>query len=83
MALTPFLNLNSLGFTKISAVFSYSVRPSPSPPFFSLASNAFPDFGSVGQIEKKPPPKKITRSLSEQGPRSGFASGGSNANALT
>ena len=77
MALTPFLNLNSLGFTKISAVFFYSVRPSPSPPFFSLASNAFPDFGSVGQIETPPPQKKkITRSLSEQGPRSGFASGG-------
>ena len=82
MALTPFLNLNSLGFTKISAVFFYSVRPSPCPPFFSLASNAFPDFGSVRQIEKKKTTKKITRSLSEQCPRSGFASGGANANAL-
>ena len=64
MALTPFLNLNSLGFTKISAVFFYSVRPSPSPPFFSLASNAFPDFGSVGQIEKTPPPKKKPQEVS-------------------
>ena len=64
MALTPFLNLNSLGFTKISAVFFYSVRPSPSPPFFSLASNAFPDFGSVGQIENPPPPKKKPQEVS-------------------
>ena len=63
MALTPFLNLNSLGFTKISAVFFYSVRPSPCPPFFSLASNAFPDFGSVGQIEKKKQKKNHKKSL--------------------
>ena len=38
----------------------------PSPPFFRLASNAFPDFGSVGRIEKKK--TKITRNLGIEGP---------------
>ena len=37
------------------------------PFFFCLASNAFPDIGSVGQIEKKTL-KKITRSLGIGGP---------------
>ena len=36
------------------------VRPSP---FFRLASNAFPDIGSVDRIEKKTIKKKIIRSL--------------------
>ena len=35
-------------------------RPSP---LFCLASNAFPDIGSVGRNEKKNLKKKITRSL--------------------
>ena len=39
----------------------------PSPPFFRLASNAFPDTGLVGQIEKKNL-QKITRSLAIGGP---------------
>ena len=69
MALTPFLNLNSLGFTKISAVFFYSVRPSPCPPFFSLASNAFPDFGSVRQIEKKKKQQKKSQEVSRNSAR--------------
>ena len=38
------------------------------PFFFRLASNAFPDVGSVGWIEKKKPKKKITRSLGIGGP---------------
>ena len=36
--------------------------------FLRLPSNAFPDFGSVGRIEKKKPKKKITRSLGIVGP---------------
>ena len=41
-------------------------RPSPFF-FFRLASNAFPDIGSVGRIEKKKPKKRITRSLGVRG----------------
>ena len=37
------------------------------PLFFRLASNAFPDIGSVGRIEKKKL-KKVTRSLGIGGP---------------
>ena len=82
MALTPFLNLNSLGFTKISAVFFYSVRPSPCPPFFSLASNAFPDFGSVRQIEKKKQKKKNHKKSLGTVPAERICKWGANANAL-
>ena len=40
-----------------------------SPFFFRLASNAFPDVGSVGRIEKKKTSKKNkTRSLRIGGP---------------
>ena len=38
------------------------------PFFFRLPSNAFPDTGSVGRIEKKNVKKKITRSLGIGGP---------------
>ena len=34
----------------------------PSPPFFRLASNAFPDTGLVGQIEKKKSTKNHKKS---------------------
>ena len=40
------------------------------PFFFRLASNAFPDIGSIGRIEKKNL-KKITRSLRKGGPGTG------------
>ena len=43
-----------------------SIRPSP-PPFFRLASTAFPDVGSVSLIEKNPK-EKITRSIGIGGP---------------
>ena len=36
-------------------------------PFFGYAPNAFPDIGSVGQVEKKKL-KKITRSFGIGGP---------------
>ena len=38
------------------------------PFFFRLASNAFPDVGSVGRTDKKKTLKKITRSLGIGGP---------------
>ena len=45
---------------------SKNLRPSPF--FFRLASNAFPDIGSAGRIEKKKKTrKKITRSLGTGG----------------
>ena len=37
----------------------------PSPPFFLLASNTFPDVGSVAQIEKKKQPKKNSQEVLE------------------
>ena len=40
----------------------------PSPFFFHLASDAFPDIGLVSWIEKKNETKKITRSLGIEGP---------------
>ena len=43
----------------------FFIRPFP---FFRLASNAFPDIGSVGRIEKKQTKKKFTRSLKIGGP---------------
>ena len=48
---------------------SYSFRclGHPHPFFFRLASNAFPDFGSVSRIEKKKL-KKIIRNLEIGGP---------------
>ena len=45
----------------------FPIRPSP-PFFFRLASNAFPDVGTVSRIEKKKPKKKHTRSLRIGGP---------------
>ena len=44
----------------------YVVWVMPSPPFFfRLASNAFPDIGSIGRIAKKKTLKKITRNVLE------------------
>ena len=40
----------------------------PSPFFFRLPSNAFPDIGSVGLKKKKKPKKIITRRLGIVGP---------------
>ena len=46
-----------------------AVAVKPSPLFFRLASDAFPDIGSVGGIEKKKQTKKrITRSFAIGGP---------------
>ena len=53
--------------TKVLNVFAATKRLTPSPLFFRLASNAFPDIGSVGRNEKKNV-KKITRSLGIGGP---------------
>ena len=41
------------------------IRPSP---FFRLASNAFPDIGSVGRIEKKQTKKKINKKSQNRRP---------------
>ena len=45
----------------------FPIGPSPPPFFFRFASNAFPDVGKVGRIEKKNL-KKDTRSLGIAGP---------------
>ena len=54
--------------TKVLNVFAATKRLRPSPLFFRLSSNAFPDIGSVGRNEKKNTSKKITRSLGIGGP---------------
>ena len=49
-----------MGFYKVPLlfiIFSYQAIPPP-PFFFRLASNAFPDVGKVGRIEKKKPKKR-------------------------
>ena len=43
---------------------SKNLRPSPF--FFRLASNAFPDIGSAGRIEKKKKLEKKSQEVSEQ-----------------
>ena len=44
---------------------SWLFRVRPSPLFFRLASNAFPDIGSVARIEKKINKNKISQEVSE------------------
>ena len=55
---------------KIHRVCLPKFRISIPPFFFRLGSNAFPDIGSVGRIEKKKRKKKITGSLGIGGPGS-------------
>ena len=55
-----------VSYSAVSASRYIHVRPSP-PFFFRLASNAFPDIGSLGRIEKKNSKKK-SQVVSEQRP---------------